>query len=164
MAAGRPAQWPPTYYLGSDPLLAAASMPASLPGCCPRRSVVDVRRGSIAGLGALLADQQDRQPRAGSPVALGARRSRRRDRAWIRSVTAEVFLVDEARWNGAVRLGKPLAGRAVLGGGGHRRRRTSDVTSFAGHMERAIPHGVGARAVGEPSHLLQCIAYTLSLA
>src|SRR5271166_12157 len=73
--------------------------------------VVDVRRGAVADLGALLADR--------APESLGA---------------AEVFRVEDGTVDSAVWLGKQLradAYEAVVGIGGGR---TIDVTKFAAHM------------------------------
>jgi len=99
----------------------------------PAPVAVDVRRGAIAGLGALLADRKiATQGRVA--VAVGPGQHGTGITARLRLAEAEVFRVEAATVDSAVKLGKRLrAGsyEAVAGIGGGR---TIDVTKFAAHM------------------------------
>src|ERR1700751_3946992 len=94
--------------------------------------VVDVRRGAVAGLGALLADQRIATGGRGA-VAVGPSQG---DSvlADLDLGAAEVFRVEDSTVDAAVSLGKQLradAYEAVAGIGGGK---TIDVTKFAAHM------------------------------
>ena len=99
----------------------------------PAPVAVDVRRGAIAGLGALLADRRiATQGRVA--VAVGPGQHGTGITARLELAEAEVFRVEAATVDSAVQLGKRLrAGsyEAVAGIGGGR---TIDVTKFAAHM------------------------------
>src|SRR5712692_772854 len=94
--------------------------------------VVDVRRGAVADLGALLADRRiATEGRVAVAVGLGQGDSVLAD---LDLGTAEVFRVPDGTVDSAVTLGKQLrAGsyEAVAGIGGGR---TIDVTKFGAHM------------------------------
>jgi glycerol-1-phosphate dehydrogenase [NAD(P)+] len=94
--------------------------------------VVDVRRGAVAGLGALLADRRiATEGRVAVAVGPGQGDS---IAAELELGAAEMFRISDGSVEGAVRLGTALrAGsyEAVAGIGGGR---TIDVTKFAAHM------------------------------
>src|SRR5216683_2722629 len=94
--------------------------------------VVDVRRGAVADLGALLADRRiATEGRVAVAVGLGQGDSVLAD---LDLGTAEVFRVEDGTVDSAVGLGKRLragAYEAVAGIGGGK---TIDVTKFAAHM------------------------------
>src|SRR5579859_3318093 len=99
----------------------------------PAPVAVDVRRGAIAGLGALLADRKI-ATRGRVAIAVGPGQHGAGITARLRLAEAEVFRVEAATVDSAVKLGKRLrAGsyEAVAGIGGGR---TIDVTKFAAHM------------------------------
>jgi glycerol-1-phosphate dehydrogenase [NAD(P)+] len=99
----------------------------------PAPLAVDVRRGAIADLGALLADRRI-ATEGRVAIALGPGQHGDRVAAGIGIGEAEVFRVEDATVGSAVRLGKRLrAGpyEAVAGIGGGR---TIDVTKFAANM------------------------------
>lgn len=94
--------------------------------------VVDVRPGALAGLGDLLADR--RIATSGQVAIAVGRGNGDRVAAQVDIPGAELFHVDDAAVDTAVRLGKRLragAYEAVAGIGGGR---TLDVTKFAAHM------------------------------
>src|ERR1700748_2520635 len=97
--------------------------------------VVDVRRGAVAGLGALLADQRiATEGRVAVAVGPSQGDSVLADLAPENLGAAEVFRVEDSTVDAAVHLGKQLradAYEAVAGIGGGR---TIDVTKFAAHM------------------------------
>jgi glycerol-1-phosphate dehydrogenase [NAD(P)+] len=99
----------------------------------PAPVAVDVRRGAIAGLSALLADRRiAAQGRVA--VAVGPGQHGTGITARLRLAEAEVFRVEAATVDSAVSLGKRLragAYEAVAGIGGGR---TIDVTKFAAQM------------------------------
>ena len=94
--------------------------------------VVDVRRGAVAGLGALLADQRmATEGRVAVAVGLSQGDSILSD---LDIGGAEVFRVEDGTVDAAVSLGKRLRADAYevvagIGGG-----KTIDVTKFAAHM------------------------------
>ena len=94
--------------------------------------VVDVRRGAVADLGALLADRRiATEGRVAVAVGLGQGDSVLAD---LDLGTAEVFRVEDGTVDSAVSLGKQLRAdsyEAVAGIGGGK---TIDVTKFAAHM------------------------------
>ena len=94
--------------------------------------VVDVRRGAVADLGALLADRRiATEGRVAVAVGLGQGDSVLAD---LDLGTAEVFRVEDGTVDSAVSLGKRLRAdsyEAVAGIGGGK---TLDVTKFAAHM------------------------------
>jgi glycerol-1-phosphate dehydrogenase [NAD(P)+] len=95
--------------------------------------VVDVRRGAIAGLGGLLADRRI-ATEGRVAVAVGPGEHGDRVVARLNISEAELFRVEDATVDSAVRLGKRLrAGHyeAVAGIGGGR---TIDVTKFSANM------------------------------
>jgi glycerol-1-phosphate dehydrogenase [NAD(P)+] len=99
----------------------------------PAPLAVDVRRGAIAGLGALLADRRI-ATEGRVAIALGPGQHGDGIAAQIEIGEAELFRVEDGTVDSAVRLGKRLrAGpyEAVAGIGGGR---TIDVTKFAAHM------------------------------
>jgi glycerol-1-phosphate dehydrogenase [NAD(P)+] len=99
----------------------------------PAPLAVDVRRGAIAGLGALLADRRI-ATEGRVAVALGPGDHGDQVAARLNIGEAELFRVTDASVDSAVRLGKRLragAYEAVAGIGGGR---TIDVTKFAAHM------------------------------
>jgi glycerol-1-phosphate dehydrogenase [NAD(P)+] len=97
--------------------------------------VVDVRRGAVAGLGALLADQRiATEGRVAVAVGPSQGDSVLADLAPGNLGAAEVFRVEDSTVDAAVHLGKQLradAYEAVAGIGGGK---TIDVTKFAAHM------------------------------
>src|SRR2546430_6780843 len=97
--------------------------------------VVDVRRGAVAGLGALLADQRiATEGRVAVAVGPSQGDSVLADLAPESLGAAEVFRVEDSTVDAAVSLGKQLradAYEAVAGIGGGK---TIDVTKFAAHM------------------------------
>ena len=97
--------------------------------------VVDVRRGAVAGLGALLADQRiATEGRVAVAVGPSQGDSVLADLAPENLGAAEVFRVEDSTVDAAVHLGKQLradAYEAVAGIGGGK---TIDVTKFAAHM------------------------------
>src|SRR5215472_12091038 len=97
--------------------------------------VVDVRRGAVADLGALLADQRiATEGRVAVAVGPSQGDSVLADLAPEHLRSAEVFRVEDGTVDSAVSLGKRLraeAYEAVAGIGGGR---TLDVTKFAAHM------------------------------
>jgi glycerol-1-phosphate dehydrogenase [NAD(P)+] len=97
--------------------------------------VVDVRRGAVADLGAVLADQRIvTEGRVAIAVGPGLGDSVLADLDLGKLGAAEVFRVDDGTVDSAVSLGKRLradAYEAVAGIGGGR---TIDVTKFAAHM------------------------------
>jgi len=99
----------------------------------PAPLTVDVRRGAIADLGALLADRRI-ATEGRVAVALGPGQHGDGVAAALGIGEAEVFRVEDATVDTAVRLGKTLraaAYEAVAGIGGGR---TIDVTKFAANM------------------------------
>jgi glycerol-1-phosphate dehydrogenase [NAD(P)+] len=99
----------------------------------PAPLAVDVRRGAIAGLGALLADRRI-ATEGRVAVAVGPGEHGDGVAARLEIGGAEVFRVEDATVEGAVSLGKRLragAYEAVAGIGGGR---TIDVTKFAANM------------------------------
>jgi glycerol-1-phosphate dehydrogenase [NAD(P)+] len=99
----------------------------------PAPLAVDVRRGAISGLGALLADRRI-ATEGRVAIALGPGQHGDGIAARIEIGDAELFRVEDATVDSAVRLGKRLrAGpyEAVAGIGGGR---TIDVTKFAANM------------------------------
>src|SRR5215472_12602535 len=99
----------------------------------PAPLAVDVRRGAIASLAALLADRRI-ATEGRVAIALGPGQHGDRVAAGIDIGEAEVFRVEDGTVDSAVRLGKRLrAGpyEAVAGIGGGR---TIDVTKFAANM------------------------------
>jgi glycerol-1-phosphate dehydrogenase [NAD(P)+] len=99
----------------------------------PAPLYVDVRRGAIAGLGDLLADRRI-ATEGRVAIALGPGEHGDRVAARLNISEAELFRVEDATVDTAVRLGKRLrAGQyeAVAGIGGGR---TIDVTKFAANM------------------------------
>ena len=97
--------------------------------------VVDVRRGAVAGLGALLADQRiATEGRVAVAVGPSQGDSVLADLAPENLGAAEVFRVEDSTVDAAVHLGKQLRAdsyEAVAGIGGGK---TIDVTKFAAHM------------------------------
>ena len=97
--------------------------------------VVDVRRGAVAGLGALLADQRiATEGRVAVAVGPSQGDSVLADLAPENLGAAEVFRVEDSTVDAAVHLGKQLradAYEAVAGIGGGK---TIDVTKFSAHM------------------------------
>src|ERR1700759_1819301 len=97
--------------------------------------VVDGRRGAVAGLGALLADQRiATEGRVAVAVGPSQGDSVLADLAPENLGAAEVFRVEDSTVDAAVNLGKQLradAYEAVAGIGGGK---TIDVTKFAAHM------------------------------
>src|SRR5215813_4446793 len=97
--------------------------------------VVDVRRGAVAGLGALLADQRiATEGRVAVAVGPSQGDSVLADLTPENLGAAEVFRVEDSTVDAAVHLGKQLradAYEAVAGIGGGK---TIDVTKFAAHM------------------------------
>jgi glycerol-1-phosphate dehydrogenase [NAD(P)+] len=99
----------------------------------PAPLTVDVRRGAIAGLGALLADRRI-ATEGRVAVAVGPSEHGDRVAARLDMDEAELFRVEDATVDTAVSLGKKLragAYEAVAGIGGGR---TIDVTKFAANM------------------------------
>src|SRR5947207_2884064 len=97
--------------------------------------VVDVRRGAVAGLGALLADQRiATEGRVAVAVGPSQGDSVLADLAPENLGAAEVFRVEDSTVDAAVHLGKQRradAYEAVAGIGGGK---TIDVTKFSAHM------------------------------
>src|SRR5215467_62625 len=99
----------------------------------PAPLAVDVRRGAVTSLAALLADRRI-ATEGRVAIALGPGQHGDRIAAGVDIGEAEVFRVEDATVDSAVRLGKRLrAGsyEAIAGIGGGR---TIDVTKFAANM------------------------------
>jgi glycerol-1-phosphate dehydrogenase [NAD(P)+] len=99
----------------------------------PAPLAVDVRRGAVVGLGALLADRRI-ATEGRVAIAVGPGQHGNGVAARLEIGDAELFRVEDATVDTAVRLGKRLragAYEAVAGIGGGR---TIDVTKFAAHM------------------------------
>jgi glycerol-1-phosphate dehydrogenase [NAD(P)+] len=99
----------------------------------PAPLVVDVRRGALAGLAALLADRRI-ATEGRIAAAVGPGQHGEEVAACLEIDEAKVFRVADASVDTAVRLGKTLRGgsyEAVAGIGGGR---TIDVTKFAANM------------------------------